>query len=162
MRFRRAPSAAARSPRCLSTPVVRGGPWRVRACPRPTAPHMATFWSLARPSRALFVATRLSPLELSRTLARGVHRLCTLDTPRGASRRRVASLSRPTRPDRSHRGVPVPTRTLFEHKRSTGHGTVDRSSELNRATRNACDGAVATLLNYIELLLKCLQLNLCP
>ena len=54
------------------------------------------------------------------------------------------------------------TRTLFEHERSTGHGTVDRSSELNRATRNACDGAVATLLNYIELLLKCLQLNLCP
>ena len=163
MRFRRAPSAAARSPRCLSTPVVRG-PWRVRACPRPTAPHMATFWSLARPSRALFVATRLSPLELSRTLARGVHRLWTLHAaPRRVDESRLSHAPHVRIvPIAGYRYRLALTRTLFEHERSTGHGTVDRSSELNRATRNACDGAVATLLNYIELLLKCLQLNLCP
>ena len=141
--------------------------------------HRSCVWAVARPgvsetdrtTHGDFLVTRstvsrsvrgdstLSARALSNSRSR---RAPSLDTPLGASPRRVASLSRPTRPDRSHRGVPVPTRTLFEHKRSTGHGTVDRSSELNRATRNACDGAVATLLNYIELLLKCLQLNLCP
>ena len=137
--------------------VGRGASGRVRDRPHHTWRLFGH--SLDRLALCSWRLDSLRSISLELSLAE-----CTvsLDTPRGASRRRVASLSRPTRPDRSHRGVPVPTRTLFEHERSTGHGTVDRSSELNRATRNACDGAVATLLNYIELLLKCLQLNLCP